>query len=286
MGAHPAESLAALTPGDMVASGGDGVHGVDRGWAQRIRAADRRVLVRQFSHEAAELHRLLSHEQHVLPPAWRDFRCFLADVGPSPGPRFRLRRTADGVYRPGAVVWAIPPNAPAASPQALPPNPRSTYSQWTMISGFPVQYSDVASKLGVSFAALSEAAREGGSAEALAERAREAAAQVDDLDWVSQHRAHQPAFRTTRMSRFLHTVGLAWGRCGAGLEVAGCWRPLTGSARAARDASPAWKTYNELLPKAAVILPAFEIYRQYSLTEAIEELSQRIEAAERRFRGA
>ena len=85
---------------------------------------------------------------------------------------------------------------------------------------------------------------------------------------------------------YLHTLVLAMARCKATLDEAGCWKPLTSSGLSARDASPAWKAYNELLPKAVVILPAFEIYRQYSLTEDIDELSRRIQAAERRFRGA
>jgi hypothetical protein len=279
---------------------------VDPKWAERVRNSDRRALMRQFHHEARELHRLLSHEQHAVPPAWRDFRSFLADVGPSPGPRFQLQKLRGpvGSYRPGEVAWALVRGGGSerAGPTAA-PDPASTYSQWTMISGLPVQHADVPARLGVSFGALSAATAAGESVEVVAQKARAAGAEVADLAWLSPVQQHQETFRkgfvawrlkvlprfataATPQFLYLHTVVTAMVRCKAVLAEAGLWKPLTDTALAGRDASPAWKSFNELLPKATVTLAGFEIYRQYSLTEDIDELGQRIETAERRFRGA
>lgn len=308
MGARSGDRVATAAPRGGASSGdkpAGGPGGVDPKWAERIRASDRRALARQFNHEACELHRLLSNEQHEVPAAWRDFRQFLADVGPSPGPRFHLQRRdgGSGPYRAGAVAWMIGRGDAQAARQAAPPaDPGSTYSQWTMVAGMPVQHSELPSRLGTSFGAISAAVAAGSSLDAVSLRAREAAADVADLGWLSPQEAHQETFRkayvawrlkvqpryqaaATPQFLYLHTLVLAMARCKTVLADAGLWKPLTATAANARDASPAWKTYGELLPKAMTTLAGFEIYRQYSLTEDIDELSQRVEAAERRFRG-
>jgi hypothetical protein len=307
MGARSGEGVAAAhrggaASGDQPASGPGGV---DPKWAERIRGSDRRALARQFHHEARELHRLLSQEQHRVPAAWRDFRCFLADVGPSPGPRFHLQRTgpAGGPYRSGEVTWTVGRNDGGPAPAQAPPvDPATTYSQWTMVAGMAMQHSELPTRLGVGYGAISSAVAQGSTLDEVARCAQAARAEVEDLSWLSPQEAHQETFRkayvawrlkvrpkylsaATPRFLYLHTLVLAMARCKAVLAEAGLWKPLTPLTVSARDASPAWKTYNELLPKAMTTMAGFDIYRQYSLTEDIEELGERIEAAERRFRG-
>ena len=278
---------------------------VSRDWADRIRTVDRRVLLNQFNHEAAELHRLLSHEGRDVPAAWPDFRAFMADGGPSPGRRFTLqrKRRGGGPYVAGEVEWRRPVADAAQISPPLPAQPRTTYSQWTMIAGMPVQMSDVPARLGLSFGALSQAVSSGHSLDEIAARADEAEAALEDLSWLSPQPSHQQAFRGAYIAwrlkvqaryraaappqfLYLHTLVPTMARSKAAVADAGLWVSLTAAETSARDRHPAWKVFNELLPKAAAVLPGFQVYAQYSLTRDIEELSARIEAAERRFRGA
>ena len=275
---------------------------VDRKWAERIRAGDRRALERQFRHEAGELQRVVSEQPQAVHPPWRDFRCFLADVGPSPGPAYKLVSTAaGGTYAPESVRWALQTNAVKTAPSPPPPTANSSHSQWTMVAGMPVPYSELPARLGVSFEAMSAAISAGCPVEELVARAGEAQAQVVELAWFSESPAHQKAFRDAYLAwrmrisprfhgaatpQFLYLFMLlpSMARCKASLVEAGQWNPLTRQALEARDASPAWKRFNELLPKAMTVLGSFEIYRQYSLTDDIAELSERVTAAELRFR--
>ena len=275
---------------------------VDKRWAERIRAGDRRALERQFKHEAGELQRLVSAQPQAVHPPWRDFRCFLADVGPSPGPAYRLVSTdAGGAYGPGAVKWALQAGALKMAPAPPPSSANSSHSQWTMIAGMPVQYSELPARLGLSFEALSAAISAGCPIEELVARAGEAQTHVADLAWFSDSSEHQKAFRNAYLAwrmrispryhsaatpQFLYLFMLlpSMARCKTTLVEAGQWNPLTRQALEARDASPAWKRFNEMLPKAMAVLGSFEIYRQYSLTDDIAELSERVTAAELRFR--
>ena len=276
---------------------------VDKKWAERIRAGDRRALVRQFSHEAGELQRILAEHPEAVHLPWRDFRHFLADVGPSPGPAYRLLSTeAVAAYGPDRVHWALRSSAQKKPPPPPPPqSPNSSSSQWTMIAGMPVQNAELSARLGVSSAAISAAVNAGCDMEALVARAEDAQTQVVDLDWFSESAAHQQAFRQAYLAwrlrispryhgaatpQFLYLYMLlpAMAQCKATLVEAGQWNPLTQQVLEARDNSAAWKRFNELLPKAMTVLGGFEIYRQYSLTEDIADLSERVIAAERRFR--
>ena len=275
---------------------------VDKKWAERIRAGDRRALERQFKHEAGELQRVVSEQPHACHPAWRDFRCFLADVGPSPGPAYRLVSIGPaGAYTPEGVRWALQTSAMKPAPLPPPPTSNSSHSQWTMVAGMPVPYSELPARLGVTFEALSAAISAGCPVEELVARAGEAQGHVADLSWFSESRDHQAAFRTAYLAwrmrisprfhgaatpQFLYLFMLlpSMARCKAALVEAGHWNPLTRQALEARDASAAWKRFNEMLPKAMAVLGSFEIYRQYSLTNDVAELSERVTAAELRFR--
>jgi hypothetical protein len=263
---------------------------VDSKWADRIRSGDRRVLVSQFRHEAAELRRIASEQPSSFHPPWRDFRCFLADVGPSPGPAYRLQRqNRTATYRPGEVVWRL-------SGETSGEGGETTRSDWTMITGMP-QGTGVALELPrhLAFAAAMNPAERIDAGAALA------AVDIGDLSWFSPSANHQQAFRlaylawsahvqpkyrsaATPQFLYLFTLIPAMARAKATLEAEGLWKPLTKTAQEQRDDHPAWKRFNELLPKATMIAAGFEIYRQYSMTEDIDELNARIGAAELRFR--
>ncbi len=279
-----------------------GMSEIDRRWAERIRAGDRLALQRQFRHEAEELHRLLSKQKGSVHPPWRDFRCFLADVGPSPGPAYKLVSTElHGAYRPDTVRWALQASKLTVAPAAPEASADSSHAQWTMVAGMPVQYAELPARLGMSFAALSAAISAGCPLEELVAQAGDAQAQAADLTWFSDSAAHQQAFRDAYLAwrrrvpphhldaatpQFLYLFMLlpTMARCKATLQDSGLWNPVAQQTRDLRDASPVWIRFNELLPKAMVVLQGFDIYRQYSLTEEIEDLSQRVIEEERRFR--
>ncbi len=278
--------------------------GVDTKWAARIRDGDRRALARQFSHEASELRRILLESPEGVHPPWADFRRFLADVGPSPGPAYRLTPTGAGAktpYRPGEVRWAQKPPAAAVVVSAPARQPRAIYSQWTMLAGHPVEYGELPARLGVPFKTISAATGAGCSLDDLAVQIAEAKDEVADLSWFSASPARQQAFRGAFLSwrlkvqvgyrkaatakfLYLYTLLPAMAQSRTALVAAGYWRPRTLEVRDLRDASAPWKRFNELQPRAQAILADFEIYRQYSLVDDIDELSARVVAAERRFR--
>ena len=137
--------------------------------------------------------------------------------------------------------------------------------------------------------------------EELVAQAGDAEAQVADLAWFSESAAHQQAFRDAYLAwrrripprhkdaatpQFLYLFMLlpTMARCKATLVEDGLWDPVARQARDLRDASAVWIRFNELLPKAMVVLQGFDVYRQYSLTDQIAELSERIIKEERRFR--
>ncbi len=122
-----------------------------------------------------------------------------------------------------------------------------------------------------------------------------------DLAWFSESAAHRQAFRDAYLAwrrrvspghkdaatpQFLYLFMLlpTMARCKATLLQDGLWDPVARQARDLRDASAVWIRFNELLPKAMVVLQGFDIYRQYSLTDEIAELSERVIDEERRFR--
>ena len=275
---------------------------VDRGWADRIRAGDARALVRQFEHEARELRRLMQKHPAEMHAPWRDFRRFLADVGPSPGPAFHLQRIdLTRGYFPGGVRWTAKADAVVEAPRPPPASPESSRETWTMMAGVPVAYDELPDRLGVPLAALSAAAASGFTLDEVVANLDEARAEAAELSWFSPSHVHQDAFRQAYIAwrlrvqgahrprattRFLYLFMLlpAMAECKAKLVQAGRWAPRDSAALALREADPAWKRFSELLPKAIVAIAGFEVYRKYSLTDDIEKLAERIGADELVFR--
>ena len=275
---------------------------IDRKWAERIVVGDRRALVSQFRHEAGELHQLLSSQDPAVPPGWRDFRRFLADVGPSPGPAHHLQRiVSKAAWCGDNVAWVLKPKELKAPPPAPPPSPDSSYLQWTMIAGMPIDCADLPARLRLSFASISSAAAAGCSLDELAAESLRAAPDLEDLRWFSRSSAHQQAFRDAYMAwrlrvdfrnrdrakpKFLYLYMLvpAMTRAKAALDRVGLWRPSTPRAQAERDIHPAWRQFNELLPKAQAMAAEFEPYRAYSVGEDIDALCGRITADEAHLR--
>ncbi len=276
--------------------------GVDRKWAERIRAGDARALTRQFRHEAGELRRLLMDVARPVTPSWRDFRHFLADVGPSPGPAYELQPlTSAEAWGPDNAAWILRPKAVKPLPPKAPSSPGSSYSQWTMLAGMPVEYGDLPAKLGLSFSDISAVIAVGGSLEGMAAPATDGEEDSVELDWFSDSPSHRQAFRQAYLAwrarvqvryrraatpkfLYLYMLAPAMAQAKASLEKEGLWTPHTPAGVARRDASAAWKRFNELLPKAVDIVAGFELYRQYSLTQDIGDLSAQVVAAEARLR--
>ncbi len=276
---------------------------VDPKWADRVRVGDRRALLSQFSHEARELKRIVAEYPQGVHPLWMDFRQFLADVGPSPGPSYRLVPSdisKAGSYRPGGVRWATRANLTKAQ-QPLPPQPRPVHAQWTMLAGMPIQYAELPERLGLSFATISAALAENGDLDALAQGVEGARDAIAELEWFSSSTSHQQAFREAFMAwrlrvspryrpaatpKFLYLYMLlpAMAEAKATLAKVGLWAPQTREMVERRDASYTWRRFNEMLPKTAATIAEFEIYRQFSLIDDIETLSERVVAAERQFR--
>ena len=276
---------------------------VDRKWAERIRAGDGRALARQFEHEVSELRSVAREHCGDVPRAWQDFRAFLADVGPSPGPAFRLQKVDPG--RPldgGNAHWAANRKATVEDIPARPPSsPGSSASDWTLMAGLGVDYADIPERFGVSFASLAAAVNGGVPLDDVLANLRKARDEVTSLGWFSENPQHQQAFRHAFLAwrlkvqprhagdatpRFLYLYMLlpTMAACRATLAEAGLWGPKTPSATFERDEHPGWRRFNELLPKATAIVRGFESYRQYSLIDDIDELAVRITAAELRLR--
>ncbi len=275
---------------------------VDRKWADWIRAGDARALARQFRHEAGELRRLLSDTQRSTAPAWRDFRHFLADVGPSPGPAYFLQpHDLGGAWQAGNVAWVLRSKDIKPLPPRVPASPGSSYSQWTLIAGMPMQYGDIPVRLGLSFTAMSSSVAAGGTLESLLEEHQQSCAGALDLDWFSDSASHRQAFRAAYLAwrekvqpryrsaatpqfLYLYMLAPAMALAKASLETQGLWAPLTPAGLERREASAAWKRFNELLPKASATAAGFDAYRPFSLTQDIAALSAQVVAAEARLR--
>ena len=276
---------------------------IDRKWAERIRGGDSRALAHQFEHEANELRRLVREHRADLPREWQDFRCFLAGAGPSPGPAFRLQKTDPrGGFGPGNVQWTINAKAVVAEAPRVPPStPGSSRGHWTMVAGLGVDYADLPERFGVSFPALVAAVEAGVPLDDVLDNLRRAKDEVANLAWFSENNQHQAAFKhaffnwrlrvqprhlSAATPRFLYLYMLlpTMAACRATLVEAGLWAPSDPAAVFRRDEHAAWKRFNELLPKATAIIAGFDAYRQYSLIQDIEALSERVTAAELRMR--
>ncbi|MGC1303095.1 MAG: hypothetical protein WA840_12030 [Caulobacteraceae bacterium] len=270
-------------------------------WVKRVENMKLRDLMIAFKLEAAEHRRIIFDRSAKFPEAWRDFRGFLLGVGPCPSEHHRVAPTtgergydADSRWKPKGAKRTGPAAAQRPAPDAV-------YSQWTAIGGKPVEYTTLSTSLGVPFSSVAVALNAGRKPDEIVQQSDVATTLVQEMGWFSSDSERQDAFRRAFRAwhmkvderfanmatpRFLYLYILLPDmiRCKTALVEADLWDPLTDRQRHLRDASPLWKRYYELFPKAQVAVQDFDIYRQYSLTSQIEDLWTRVEATERKFR--
>jgi hypothetical protein len=271
-------------------------------WVKRVSRMALRELMIAFKLEAAEHRRIIFDRSAKFPEAWRDFRGFLLSRGPCPGEHHRLSPTVGERGYDDASRWAHKSAKRVSPAPARRPTSEAVYSQWTMIAGKPAEFTTLSSSLNVPFSSVATALNAGRKPDEIVQQSDVATALVEDMDWFSTDQQRQDAFRkafrawhmkvdqrfaTMATPRFLYLYILLPDmiRCRTALVEADLWDPLTDGQRRARDASPLWKRYYELFPKAQVAVQNFDIYRQYSLTSQIEDLWSRVQATERKFRG-
>ncbi|WP_158917133.1 hypothetical protein [Caulobacter sp. S45] len=255
-----------------------------------------------FKLESAEHRRIVFDRNAKFPDVWRDFRSFLLSVGPCPGEHYRLAATlGERAYGDDSRWEHKGAKRPAAPPP--PPSPETTYSQWTMISGQPVEVAKLSTSLGVPFSSIAAALNAGRQPDELVKQSDVASALLGDINWFSAEPQHQDAFRqafrawhmkvnprfaemATPKFLYLYILLPDMIRCKTALADTDLWDPPTEWQKRLRDASPIWKRYCELFPKAQLAAQEFKTYRQYSLTSQLEDLWTRIQSTEARFRGA
>jgi hypothetical protein len=274
------------------------------GWAERIAKLQLRALLIEFRQEAAEHRRIVFDRNAKFPEGWRDFRQFLLALGPAPSEHYRVAPTVGEKGYDQRSHWEH--KSTKRQPPVRPPPPTSspdhTYSQWTMMAGRPIEYTTLSRTLNVPFENMAVALNAGRSPDDIVQQSSVATTMSLQMDWFSTDEKRQDAFRsayrawhmkiegrfsTAATPKFLYLYILLpeMIRCKATLLEADLWDPLSERHRSMRDASPAWKRYCELFPKAQVAVQEMDIYRQYSLSTQLEDLWSRVETAEKRFRG-
>src|SRR5512142_809880 len=100
-------------------------------------------LYQEHRHEAAEHRRILFERGSGLSPSWKDFRTFLHDLGPAPSDEHLATRLMSG----------------------------DPHSQWLVVQGVQIEFTDLARALGVPFEAMAVALRSGVTPDQLVQQA-------------------------------------------------------------------------------------------------------------------
>jgi hypothetical protein len=289
---------------EIAATTADATPTLPPGWAARIAKLQLRTLLIEFTLEAAEHRRIVFDRNAKFPESWRDFRQFLLLLGPAPGEHYRVMPTVGEKGYDQRSRWEHKSAKRQAQPNpaSRQSSPDATYSQWTMMAGKPIEYTTLSRTLNVPFENMAVALNAGRSPDEIVQQSSVATTMSLQMDWFSSDQQRQDAFRGAYRAWHMKVEGRFSGaatpkflylyillpemiRCKATLLEADLWDPLSERHRSMRDASPAWKRYCELFPKAQVAVQEMDIYRQYSLTSQLEDLWTRVETAEKRFRG-
>ncbi|WP_297513208.1 hypothetical protein [uncultured Caulobacter sp.] len=163
--------------------------------AKDLRDLSAQELHRKYSVEASTHRNILISRGTGVAPQWRDFKVFLAEVGPKPSSDHSLvlLNRYERTYGPGRARWMTAEEAAAheiefdrlraekqreeqllmhktaAAKRASTPGAPS-FGQWTPLGGKPVAYTDVAKKLAIPISALSKTMVNGASADELVKR--------------------------------------------------------------------------------------------------------------------
>ena len=271
------------------------------------RRMDQRLLMAKYRHEAAEHRRILFGRGSGMDPSWRNFRQFLADMGPAPDDQHVVARVTPGdlTYGPGKCAWLHRDRQPALSaPVQAEPAPARTMGLWASVGGQPVEYGALAKRLGVPFEAMTVALRTGQSPEDLVQQASVADTLVASAGaeaWLPPERERRkafftayrmwhmqvhPRFATAATPAFLYLYSALPGmtKIRDSLVALNLWNPPTEQRRQQRNAHDLWRRYCDSMIRVEAARAEFAIYRQYSLTDEIDDLWARVRQAEARFR--
>jgi hypothetical protein len=273
--------------------------------AADVRSMDQRALMIKYAHEAAEHRRILFGRGVGLCPAWRNFRQFLIDVGPAPDLEHVIIRTVAGVtYAPGKCAWVHRERQAeiARSIAEAPPPPKPEFGIWANLGGQQIEYGALARRLGVPLEAMTVALRNGCSPEDLVRQAGLAEEMTRaEAPWLpadpKRRQAFFMAFRMWHMQvhpkfasgatpsfLYLYSALPAMKKCRDGLMALDLWNPPTEAGRQTRNAHILWRRFCEAMPRVEAARSELAIYRQYSLSNELDELCVRVDQAERRFR--
>lgn len=178
------------------------------------------TLCRKYANEASVHRNILMSRGTGVTGTWRDFRCFLGDIGPRPSNEHGLvlLNRNERTYGPGRARWMTPDeqaaheaefdrqqaeksreaqqlmHQAAAMKRAKTPNAPS-FGQWTPMAGRQVAYTEVAKRLAIPVQALSKTMADGRSADELVKRAGSAQELINpDLQWLPPDPARKANF--------------------------------------------------------------------------------------------
>jgi len=178
------------------------------------------TLCRKYASEASVHRNILMSRGTGVTGTWRDFRCFLTDIGqrPSSDHGLVLLNRNERTYGPGRARWMTAEeeaaheaefdrqqasknreqqqllHQAAAIQRAKAPN-APNFGQWTPMAGRQVSYSDVARRLAIPVAALSKTMADGRSADELLKRAGSAQELINtELQWLPPDPARKAGF--------------------------------------------------------------------------------------------
>jgi hypothetical protein len=168
------------------------------------------TLCRKYANEASVHRNILMSRGTGVTGTWRDFRCFLTDIGqrPSSDHGLVLLNRNERTYGPGRARWMTAEeqaaheaefdrqqasknreqqqllHQAAAIQRAKAPN-APNFGQWTPMAGRQVSYTEVAKRLAIPVQALSKTMADGRSADELLRRSGSAQELINpDLQWL------------------------------------------------------------------------------------------------------
>jgi len=244
-----------------------------------------------------------------LDPRWRDFRLFLADMGPAPDADHLVTRVIAGslTYAPGKCAWIHRDKQPTAAPPPpeIEPSPAPVVGIWATVEGKPVEYATLAKRLNVPLDSMVVAMRSGQTPEGLVQQAattenliREGQAQSSWLPPEPErrqaffaafrmwHMQVRPRFAAAASPAFLYIYSALPGmiKTRDTLVMMDLWTPPTEAGRRARNSHDLWRRFCDTMMRVEAARADFAIYRQYSLTDQLDDLWARVQQAEVRFR--
>lgn len=272
------------------------------------RALDQKQLVAKYRHEAAEHRRILFSRGSGLDQRWRDFRQFLADMGPAPDAEHMVTRTVAGslTYAPGKCAWIHRDRQPALAHAApIEPTQAATVGIWANVEGKQVEYATLAKRLGVPFEGMVVALRSGQTPDGLVQQAGVTESLVrgvpEHASWLPPegerrvafvaayrmwHMQVRPKYASAATPAFLYLYSALPGmrKTRDALIALDLWDPATEQGRRTRAGHDLWRRFCEAMMKVNSARTGFAIYEQYSLTTELDELWTRVRYAEERFR--